>query len=150
MIAGYATVDDDPGSLRPIRWDTNGTIAVLTSPTGGTAQPIAVNNHGTILGVSSGSPVLWDARGHLTELRTPGFPETINDDGVIVGYRNRLAPPTSDLQAMRWDTSRHAFALPYPPGYTSARAQFLNDHGMIAGYGHKPYDQDHAILWRTQ
>jgi hypothetical protein len=72
-------------------WHRDGTRTDLPSLTeDGSAQAYSINNSGAAVGHSNGHPVVWDRRGHITELPVPDGTEfgtawSISSNGVIFG-----------------------------------------------------------------
>lgn len=91
VIVGDAS--DESHESFPVYWDGSG-IHRLGSGASGIGRCTDINDHGVIIGIAGGRPVVWDAervRYDLINLMqqpieaTPQIAYAINNDGVIVG-----------------------------------------------------------------
>lgn len=110
-------------SLSATKWSPDGTVTTLgLLPGMQITEATAINNHGTIGGVSGndgqGAATLWAPNGTPRALASPpGFSScwvtAINDGGVVAGT---CSPTNSnDEHAVRWNTDGTVLFLPFLP-----------------------------------
>jgi hypothetical protein len=107
-------------------------------PGAGYTHAYAINNTGTVVGVSGNNQPYKFSIGDttLTQLAFPagsgggGRAHDVNSAGDIVGFDYTTFP---QQRPVFWDNGVTPVGLPLPAGATSAQAHIINDAGVIAG-----------------
>jgi uncharacterized membrane protein len=100
---------------------------------GDDTEALGINSRGDVVGNSSGTPVVWPARGGVRGLTGYGRATGIDEDGTVVGY---LRPYPSGTPYV-WPARGKPYALPEPsdsPGGIAAAVQ----NGYVAGHTTAP------------
>jgi hypothetical protein len=122
-------------------------------PTTG-ARPAAINDAGTVVGMTPAGGFRWDAEhgtrtfGAPPEGASPFAPYGINSAGQVVGSGGYNI---DGVHPMLWDPATSAFTvLAKPEGQGSAVAVDINDAGVIAGWsaGQRNDWDVKATVWR--
>src|SRR5262249_50534953 len=143
--------------FHPFLWE-NGVLRDLGTLGGDNGTPLWINDAGEVVGEADlpGSVVhhgfLW-RKGVMTDLGTFGstsFATTINSKGQIVG-RSRIGAITNPLQhAFLWENGGPMIDLntliPANSPLLLIDAEYINDHGEIAGSGLDVDGNVHAFL----
>lgn len=109
----------------------------------GLTRPSAINDQGTMVGISFASnydhvPVTVSSRGVVTELATnvqlssQTFANAINDNGQVAGT---LYAGSSGIVAVRWNADGTNDQLGYLPGQRYTVPYGINNVGAVVGYG---------------
>jgi len=132
-------------------------LGVLPNGLTNTSFATAINDHGTIVGISYvrsgpnqevGRAFVW-SHGVMTALRmlpgdTISGASGINDWGDIVGYESNGAGRD---RAVIWRQGRIAALSPLSEGAPSG-AVAINNRGEVVGHSWTAEGQYHAVLWR--
>jgi hypothetical protein len=95
---------------------------------GDSTDALGINTRGDVVGNSSGTPVVWPARGGVRELPGYGRAMGIDEDGTAVGY---LMPYPQGTPYV-WPARGRSYVLPVPSIIDGGVAAAIQN-GMVAG-----------------
>ena len=132
-VAGYVT---GPGiATTAVRWNPDGSVTVLNGlAVDATTMTTAVNQLGEVVGTAvtdnfQSWGVRWNADGSLHKYEQRFVPNSINDNGTVVGSTlvgNNQVP-------VLWERNGTRLALGLPTGVTTGGAWDINNNGVIVG-----------------
>ncbi|SDO30663.1 hypothetical protein [Lentzea jiangxiensis] len=122
---GFATGWIDDGTTRAVRWNPDGSYALLDSPGSRSSKGTGVNRHGDVVGESEGRSVRWNSNGSTTEFGGNGRAAWIDDSGSVVS--------TVNSKPYRWNAAGERIALPLPAGTYVGRVTAVNGGGVAVG-----------------
>jgi probable HAF family extracellular repeat protein len=125
-------------------WQNGAMTDLGTLPGGGTTKPVAINDHGQIVGDSGAHAFLWQ-NGSMTDLGTlPGGEHSsargINNRGQVIGIADTRS---SEERAFLWN---HGVMtdLGVSTADTESHAVAVNDDGQVLGDG-----DGKALIWQA-
>jgi probable HAF family extracellular repeat protein len=156
QVVGFAPQSPLPAAFI---WDSVAGLQYLGTLPGGTNSGAeGINDLGQVVGYSNSAETedrafVWDNTGGMQSLGTlystdtQSFAVDINNSGTVVGFSG-----TEFWRSFIWTSSIGMVDLGLPRGYTSTRAEAINDEGMVVGYvlsGHSE-SSSRAFLWTNQ
>ncbi|MFC3894970.1 hypothetical protein ACFOWZ_26105 [Lentzea rhizosphaerae] len=143
-VAGYVSGPGIAGLA--VRWNPDGTVTTLGRVTNGATSAQAVNNRGEVVGNANGSNnegtygARWTADGSVIMLAGDVYPKSVNDSGVIVGFKYL----DGKSRPYRWTYNGDELDLGLPEGATEGVALDVNSDGVIVGIAGSA-----AVKWTT-
>lgn len=132
-VAGYVTGPSI--ATTAVCWNPDGSVTVLNGlAIDATTAATAVNQLGEVVGTAVTADfqswgVRWNADGSLHKYEQRFVPNSINDNGTVVGS----AVAGSNQVPVLWERSGERLALGLPAGVTSAGAWDINNNGVVVG-----------------
>lgn len=132
-------------STLAVRWNPDGSVTTLPRMADGEpTRAYAVNRHGDVVGTGKFSNdegtfgVRWNADGSMNKYGPDAEPQSINDQGVAVGW----SPGESGPRPYRWTKDGDELALGLPEGTDRVESIDINNSGVIVGTA-----SDRAYKW---
>lgn len=148
-----------PGSTdtNPIRFNPDGTYAVLSIPFGYThATAVGINDNGITYGIAWGHgdqtiPVSWRPNGVLTAMKLPagatdGTVVSASPNGYAAGY---VSGPGLDWMPVRWNPDHSVTVLPVPADGIRSRASAVNRNGDVVGFVDPTTGGRYGVRWNA-
>jgi hypothetical protein len=148
-----------PGSTdtNPIRFNPDGTYAVLSIPFGYThATAVGINDNGITYGIAWGDddqtiPVSWRPNGVLTAMKLPvgtteGRVVSASPNGYAAGY---VFGPGRDWVPVRWNPGNTVTVLPTPADGIMSRASAVNRNGDVVGVVETATGGRYGLRWNA-
>lgn len=146
-VLGYFT---EIGSHWPrhgfIYTDDDGFQALGTLRQNGSTQVFDINNHGDVVGTTTGPnwethAILWSGGQmiDLTDLGMPGYVTTINDNGLMAGT---FKIDWAYTQAMTYSLTEGLSVIPLPEWANTSEAKSIDANGTVYGEVNSSFDHD--------